>query len=71
MRERYVVVDEEERMAMMTEAIRAIEARTGAPAVADADLMEEIEYITEYPHGLMGSLRGGVSRICPKPCSST
>ena len=30
MRERYVVVDEAERMGMMTEAVRSIEARTGA-----------------------------------------
>jgi glycyl-tRNA synthetase beta chain len=55
MRENHIVVDEQERTAMMTEAIRAIEARTGATAMTDPDLMEEIEYITEYPYGLMGS----------------
>ncbi|MGD0231283.1 MAG: glycine--tRNA ligase subunit beta [Syntrophorhabdales bacterium] len=55
MRDRYVIVDEEERMAMMMEDIRAIEAKTGARAVADRDLLEEIRYITEYPHGLKGS----------------
>jgi glycyl-tRNA synthetase beta chain len=55
MRERCIVVDENERMAMMTEAVRSIEARTGAQAIADPDLLEEIEYITEYPYGLMGA----------------
>lgn len=55
MRERYIVVDEQERTAMMTEAVRAIEAKTGACAMTDPDLMEEIEYITEYPYGLMGT----------------
>ena len=55
MRGHYVVADEEERAAMMTDAIRAIEADKGAIAVIDRDLMEEIQYITEYPHGLVGS----------------
>ena len=55
MRRRYVVVDEEERLAMMEEAIRSVETRTNAIAKTDADLLEEIRYITEYPHGLVGS----------------
>ena len=50
-----VIVDEEERRAMMAAQIRAIEERTGAKAVADEDLLTEIEYITELPHGLMGT----------------
>ena len=55
MRENHIVVDEQERKAMMDEAVRSIEARTGARAMTDPDLIEEIEYITEYPYGLMGS----------------
>jgi glycyl-tRNA synthetase beta chain len=55
MREGYIIVDEQERTAMMTEAVGSIEARTGARAMTDPGLMEEIEYITEYPFGLMGS----------------
>jgi glycyl-tRNA synthetase beta chain len=50
-----VIVDEEERRAVMMEQIRAIEESTGAKAVADEDLLTEIEYITELPHGLMGT----------------
>jgi glycyl-tRNA synthetase beta chain len=50
-----VIVDDEERMTSMKAEIRAIEAKTGASAVADADLLEEICYITEYPHGLLGA----------------
>jgi len=59
MRAGYVIVDEEERMSMMRSDIGAIEARTGAKAVADLDLLEEIVYITEYPHGLMGTFDEG------------
>jgi glycyl-tRNA synthetase beta chain len=55
MRARYVIVDDAERMQVMEAAIHAIEAKTGASAVADADLLEEICYITEYPHGLTGA----------------
>jgi glycyl-tRNA synthetase beta chain len=55
MRARYVIVDEAERMGVMKAAIGAIEAKTGATAVAETDLLEEICYITEYPHGLMGA----------------
>ncbi len=55
MRARYVIVDDAERMQVMQAAIHAIEAKTNARAVADADLLEEICYITEYPHGLTGA----------------
>ena len=55
MRARYVIVDDAERMTVMKAAIHAIEAKTGAMAVAATDLLEEICYITEYPHGLMGA----------------
>lgn len=55
MRENYIIVDENERMSVMTEAIGAIEARTEALAMTDEDLLEEIEYITEYPYGLTGT----------------
>ena len=55
MRAAYVIVDDAERMAVMKAAIKAIEEKTGATAVAGADLLEEICYITEYPHGLMGT----------------
>ena len=40
MRERRVIVDEKERMHSMKAEIGAIEAKTGAKAVADADLLE-------------------------------
>ncbi len=63
MRKAYVVVDEDERSAMMSEAIRSIEAQTGARAVIDPDLMEEIRYITEYPHGLLGSFEEEYLRL--------
>ncbi len=55
MRERRVIVDDGERMNAMKAAIDAIEAKTGAKAVADPDLLEEIRYITECPHGLVGA----------------
>jgi glycyl-tRNA synthetase beta chain len=55
MRSHYIIVDERERASMMAEAMRAIEANTGATAVATGDLMEEICYITEYPYGLKGA----------------
>ena len=62
MRARYVIVDDAERMQMMKAAIRAIEAKTGAMAVADAgppgrDLLHH--GISPRPHGrLRRSLPG-------------
>ena len=59
MRAAFVIVDEEERKSMMAADIRAIEERTGARGVAGADLLDEIMYITEQPHGLMGRFEKG------------
>jgi glycyl-tRNA synthetase beta chain len=50
----YVVVNEEERLATMTEGIREIESRAKGRAVTDEALIQEILYITEYPYALMG-----------------
>ncbi len=50
----YVVVNEEERLATMTEGIREIEGRAKGKAVTDEALIQEILYITEYPYALMG-----------------
>lgn len=55
MRGASIVVDEQERQAMMDKAIAGIETETGAKAMTGADLMEEIRYITEYPYGLKGT----------------
>jgi glycyl-tRNA synthetase beta chain len=55
LRKHYVIVDEEERRAMMMKDIDAIQAKSGARAVTDPELLEEIQYITEYPYGLMGT----------------
>jgi glycyl-tRNA synthetase beta chain len=54
MKARYIIVDEHERRSMMDNAIRTIETEAEAKAVSDDDLLEEIEYITEYPRGLKG-----------------
>ncbi len=50
----HVVVNEEERLATMTEGIRVIEGRARGKAVTDDALIQEILYITEYPYALMG-----------------
>jgi glycyl-tRNA synthetase beta chain len=55
LKENYVIVDEQARLAMMMKDIDAIQAKTGARAVTDPDLLEEIQYITEYPYGLQGT----------------
>jgi glycyl-tRNA synthetase beta chain len=55
MRSNYIVVDETERLSIMNDAIRRIEQETGAKAVIDPRLLEEIQYITEYPYGLLGT----------------
>jgi glycyl-tRNA synthetase beta chain len=55
LRKAYVILKEEERATSMAEDVRSIEARTGTKAVTDEELMDEILYITEYPHGLKGS----------------
>ena len=62
----FVAADENERMSMIAADIRAIEERTGARGVAGAGLLEEIMYITEYPHGLMGRFDDDYLEL-PKP----
>jgi glycyl-tRNA synthetase beta chain len=55
LRDHYIIVDEKERMNMMAESISVIENQNGAKALIDQKLLEEIQYITEYPYGLLGS----------------
>ncbi|MBA4417060.1 MAG: glycine--tRNA ligase subunit beta [Syntrophus sp. (in: bacteria)] len=55
LRANYIIVKEEERMAIILEGIRKIEEETGGTAIRDADLIKEICYITEYPYPLRGA----------------
>lgn len=50
----YVIVNEQERLAIMMEGIRAVEDSANGKAVTDDALIQEILYITEYPYALMG-----------------
>jgi glycyl-tRNA synthetase beta chain len=50
----FVVVDGEDRLAMMAAGVRSLEEEMDGKAIGDDDLMQEILYITEYPYALRG-----------------
>lgn len=50
----FVVVKEEERLAMMAAGVRSLEEGMDGKAVGDEELLQEILYLTEYPYALRG-----------------
>lgn len=54
LRHAFVVVKEEERLAMMAAGVKSLEENMDGKAVADEELLQEILYLTEYPHALRG-----------------
>jgi len=55
LRENFILLKEDERLAVIRQGIAKIEKETGGHAVKDEDLVKEILYITEYPYPLLGS----------------
>jgi glycyl-tRNA synthetase beta chain len=55
LRRHSVIVDEEERLAIIRRGVAAIEAETGGRAIDDEALVREILYITEFPYPLKGA----------------
>lgn len=63
LRENYVMVDPEERRAVIREQIAAIEKERQVIVEKDEELLEEVVYLLEYPTALMGSFEEKYLRI--------
>ncbi|HEX3015651.1 MAG TPA: glycine--tRNA ligase subunit beta [Desulfobacteria bacterium] len=55
LRQAYVIVDQEERHKVIKEQIRAAAWAEGGQAEENADLLDEVTYLVEYPTALVGS----------------
>ena len=55
LKKNYILLKEDERLAVIRQGIAKIEQETWGHAVKDEDLVKEILYITEYPYPLLGS----------------
>ena len=54
LKENFIVLDEEERLATIREGVTKLEGETKGRAIGDEGLIREILYITEYPYPLLG-----------------
>ena len=63
LRDNYVMVDPEERRAVIKEQIAAIEKENNVVVEKDEELLEEVVYLLEYPTALMGSFEEKYLRI--------
>jgi len=52
---RYLIVDQARRKAMIAEQVEQLANETGGKLVPDAGLLEEVTYLVEYPQGLLGT----------------
>jgi len=52
-----VILDQDERRAKISEMVKAAAKKLGAEALLDKDLLEEVNYLVEWPVALSGSLK--------------
>ena len=63
LRDNYVMVDPEERRAVIKEQIAAIEKENNVVVEKDEELLDEVVFLLEYPTALMGSFEEKYLRI--------
>lgn len=57
LKENFVIVDQNQRQEMILEQIKALAESVEGEARIDADLLEEVVYLVEYPTALMGDFK--------------
>ncbi|MDD4586849.1 MAG: glycine--tRNA ligase subunit beta [Heliobacteriaceae bacterium] len=62
----YVIVDQNRRRKSIWEQVTKLAVTEGGGAVSDADLLEEITYLVEYPTALCGRIDAGFMHL-PQP----
>ncbi|KUG04338.1 glycyl-trna synthetase beta chain [hydrocarbon metagenome] len=66
LRENYVILDQEERRAMIWEQVQEIAQKQGGKAMENPELLEEITYLVEYPHAFYGQFSSSYLEVPPE-----
>ncbi len=66
LRENYVVLDQEERRAMIWKQVQDIAQAQGGRAMDNPELLEEISYLVEYPHAFYGQFSSSYLEVPPE-----
>jgi glycyl-tRNA synthetase beta chain len=66
LRDNYVILDQEERRALIWEQVQEIAQAQGARPMENPDLLEEINYLLEYPRAFFGQFSGSYLEVPPE-----
>jgi len=66
LREHFVILDQEERRAMIWRQIQEVAARAGGQAMENDDLLEEVTYLVEYPTAFYGTFSSSYLEVPPE-----
>lgn len=66
LRQRYVIVDHNERKDMIWEQIQAVARQTGGQALENDELLEEVTFLLEYPTAFSGSFSSSYLDVPPE-----
>jgi len=66
LRERYVLVDQHERKAKITQQIQDLEQKHSFKAVTDEDLLDEVTGLVEWPVSYLGSIEDAYMTLPPE-----
>ncbi|NLW90523.1 MAG: glycine--tRNA ligase subunit beta [Syntrophomonadaceae bacterium] len=66
LRDNFVILDQEERQAMVWQQVQDVAARAGGHAMQNEDLLEEVTYLVEYPTAFFGSFSSSYLEVPPE-----
>lgn len=66
LRERYVIVDQEQRKAMIWQQVQAAAAQAGGKAVENEELLNEVTFLLEYPTAFYGEFSASYLEVPPE-----
>ncbi|NLV22112.1 MAG: glycine--tRNA ligase subunit beta [Syntrophomonadaceae bacterium] len=66
LRQKYVIVDHEERKKMIREQVQAVARQAGGQAMENDELLEEVTFLLEYPTAFTGSFSSSYLDVPPE-----
>lgn len=66
LRERYVIVDQNERKSIIWKQVQDVAAKAGGQAMENDDLLEEVTFLVEYPTAFVGDFSASYLEVPPE-----
>ncbi len=66
LRDNYVILDQDERKAMIWNQVQEVAQAQGGKAMENPELLEEITYLLEYPHAFYGQFSNSYLEVPPE-----